>query len=136
MALAHAWHSGGRCALAYGLVWIQTVSQPFRPFHHHLWLHWRSDYSSLVALPVGYGHSDWRNSELRNRKGIGRDTPKRMNRPASDPPSLGSGFLVPISILLLCDSAAITSLKNGRWSKITGGVEVSHGSCRGALCRG
>ena len=48
-----------------------------------------------------------------------------MNRPASDPPSLGSGFLVPISILLLCDSAAITSLKNGRWSKITGRVEES-----------
>src|SRR4030095_11070977 len=80
MALAHAWHSGGRCALAYGLVWIQTVSEPFRPFHHALWLHWRSDHSSLVALPVGYGHSDWRNSELGNRKGIEGKSPKRMNR--------------------------------------------------------
>src|ERR1041385_2349172 len=82
MALAHARHCGGRCALAYGLVWIQTVSQPFRPFHHHLWLHWHSDYSSLVALPLGYRHSDWRNSELRDRKGIARDSPKRMNRQA------------------------------------------------------
>jgi hypothetical protein len=30
----------------------------------------------------------------------------------------------------------ITSLENGRWSKITGRVEESHGRSRGALCRG
>jgi hypothetical protein len=33
-----------------------------------------------------------------------------MNRPAADPLSLGSGFLVPISILLLCDAAAQPSI--------------------------
>jgi hypothetical protein len=46
----------------------------------YLRLHWRSDYSPIVALPVGYGHSDWRNSELGNRKGIEGKSPKRMNR--------------------------------------------------------
>ena len=37
----------------------------------------------LLWLSVGYRHSDWRRSELGNRKGIGRDTPEGMNRPAS-----------------------------------------------------
>src|SRR5687768_17942192 len=79
MALAHAGNSGGSCALAYGLVWIQTVSQSLRPFHRHLWLHCRRDYTSLLALSVVYRHSDWRRSELGNRKAIGKETPKRVS---------------------------------------------------------
>jgi hypothetical protein len=79
MALAHARHSDGSCALAYRLVWIQTVSQPVRTFHRYLWVHWRSDCSSLVALPIGYRHADWRRSELGNGKGGGRETPNRVN---------------------------------------------------------
>jgi hypothetical protein len=71
-----------------------------------------SDLGPTEPERKGYGHSDWRNSELRNRKGIGRDTPKRMNRPAADPPSLGSGFLVPISILLLCGPTKHCSDRN------------------------
>jgi hypothetical protein len=45
------------------------------------------------------------------------------------------GYFQSDDILKLKLGMTITSVEKG-WAKITGRVEESHGSCRGATCRG